>query len=45
MSSNKWFRKFTFNKEPILRALEKAYGSDKAHSWYNKMRLYIKVII
>ena len=40
-TADKWFRKFTFNKEPILRALEKAYGSDKAHSWYNKMRLYI----
>ncbi len=41
LTADKWFRKFTFNKQPILKALEKAYGSDKAISWYNKMRLYL----
>ena len=40
-TADKWFRKFTFNKQPILKALEKAYGSDKANSWYIKMRLYL----
>ena len=40
-TADKWFRKFTFNKHPILKALEKAYGYDLANSWYNKMRLYL----
>lgn len=40
-TADKWFRKFTFNKQPILKGLEKAYGGDKANSWYNKMRLYL----
>ncbi len=41
LTADKWFRKFTFNKQPILKALEKAYGGDKANSWYVKMRLYL----
>ena len=41
LTADKWFRKFTFNKQPILKALEKAYGGDKANSWYIKIRLYL----
>lgn len=40
-TADKWFRKFEFNRQPIMKALEKAYGVQNARKWYERWRLYL----
>lgn len=40
-TADKWLRKFTFNKQPIYKTLEKTYGPKEASSWYVRWRLYL----
>lgn len=41
MTADKWFKKFIFNKEPVLRSLQKAYGQKEASKWYERWKLYL----
>ena len=40
-TADKWFRKFVFNKEPILKSMQSAYGKKDAKLWYERWKLYL----
>lgn len=41
MTADKWFRKFVFNKDVILKSMQKAYGHKDAKLWYERWKLYL----